>query len=82
MAFYVCQHCGEEEPLFSADETLDKTLQQLMLGSIPFDPQLSRSNDTGTPYVDKYPETHASKAFIQVANKIQDFFGEKTQRSP
>ena len=24
MASYICQHCGEEEPLFSADETLDK----------------------------------------------------------
>lgn len=74
MAFYVCQHCGEEEPLFSADETLDKTLQQLMLGSIPFDPQLSRANDTGTPYVDKYPDAPASRVLVQVGKKIQDFF--------
>ena len=74
MAFYVCQHCGEEEPLFSADETLDKTLQQLMLGSIPFDPQLSRANDNGTLYVDKYPDAPASQVLVQVGKKIQDFF--------
>ena len=74
MAFYVCQHCGEEEPLFSADETLDKTLQQLMLGSIPFDPQLSRANDNGTLYIDKYPDAPASQVLVQVGKKIQDFF--------
>ena len=74
MAFYVCQHCGEEEPLFSADETLDKTLQQLMLGSIPFDPQLSRANDNGTSYIDKYPDAPASRVLVQVGKKIQDFF--------
>lgn len=74
MAFYVCQHCGEKEPLFSADETLDKTLQQLMLGSIPFDPQLSRANDNGTPYIDKYPDAPASRVLVQVGKKIQDFF--------
>ncbi len=82
MAFYVCQHCGEEEPLFSADETPDKAFQQTVLGSIPFDPRLAHANDNGTPYVDKYPDTPASKALVQVAKKIQDFFDEKTQRSP
>ncbi len=74
MAFYVCQHCGEKEPLFSADETLDKTLQQLMLGSIPFDPQLSRANDNGTLYLGEHPDAPASKALRQVAEKIQGFF--------
>lgn len=82
MAFYVCQHCGEKEPLFSADETPDKAFQQTLLGSVPFDPRLAHANDNGTPYIDKYPDTPASKAFVQVAKKIQDFFDEKTQHSP
>ena len=74
MAFYVCQHCGEEEPLFSADETPDKAFQQPVLGSIPFDPRLARANDNGIPYVDEYSDAPASKALMQVAEKIQDFF--------
>ena len=74
MAFYVCQHCGEEEPLFSADETPDAAFQQVVLGSIPFDPRLARSSDDGTLYVDAYPDTPASKALMQVAEKIQAFF--------
>ncbi len=73
MAFYVCQHCGEKEPLFSADETPDEAFQQTLLGSIPFDPQLSRANDNGTLYIDKYPDAPASKALRQVAEKIQGF---------
>ncbi len=76
MAFYVCQHCGEEEPLFSVDETLDKPFQQSILNSIPFDPKLARCNDDGTPYINKYPDAPASQALMQVAEKIQAFFQE------
>ena len=81
MAFYVCQHCGEEEPLFSADETPGRAFQQTVLGSIPFDPRLAHSDDSGTPYLDEYPDAPASKALMQVAEKIQAFFG-KAKPSP
>ena len=74
MAFYVCQHCGEEEPLFSVDETLDKIFQESILDRIPFDPKLARCNDHGTPYIDKYPDAPTSQALMKVAEKIQDFF--------
>ncbi len=74
MAFYVCQHCGEEEPLFSAEEPLDSAFQQAILGSVPFDPRLARSSDNGTLYLNEYPNAPASKALKQVAKKIQAFF--------
>lgn len=78
MAFYVCQHCGEEEPLFSANETLDPAFQQALLGSVPFDPRLARSGDDGTLYLDEYPDTLASEVLMEVAEKVQTFF----QKSP
>jgi ATP-binding protein involved in chromosome partitioning len=74
MAFYVCQHCGEEEPLFSAGESLDNVFQQASLGSIPFDPRLARASDNGTLYLDEYPDAPASKILMQMAEKIQAFF--------
>ena len=74
MASYICRHCGEEEPLFSTDESLDTAFQQGLLGSIPFDPRLTRSGDDGTLYLGEYPDTPASKALIQVAEKVQTFF--------
>lgn len=78
MAFYVCQHCGEKEPLFSTDKTLDTAFQQGLLGSVPFDPRLARSGDSGTLYLDEYPDTLASKVLMEVAEKVQTFF----QKSP
>ena len=74
MAFYVCQHCGEEEPLFSTDKTLDTAFQQDLLGSVPFDPKLARSGDDGTLYLHEYPDAPASKALMAVAEQIQAFF--------
>ncbi|CAI8045449.1 Iron-sulfur cluster carrier protein [Geodia barretti] len=74
MAFYVCQHCGEEEPLFTAGETPDAAFQQVVLGSVPFDPRLARSSDDGTLYLDEYPDAPASKVLMEVAEKVQAFF--------
>lgn len=74
MAFYVCEHCGEAEPLFSADETPADAFQQTVLGSVPFDPRLARANDTGTPYLDTYPNAPASEALMQVAERVDAFF--------
>ncbi|MXV84176.1 Mrp/NBP35 family ATP-binding protein [Candidatus Poribacteria bacterium] len=74
MAFYVCQHCGEKEPLFSTDKTLDTAFQQDLLGSVPFDPRLARSGDDGTLYLDEYPDTLASEVLMEVAEKVQAFF--------
>ena len=74
MAFYVCQHCDEQEPLFSTDETLDTAFQKGLLGSVPFDPRLARSGDSGTLYLDEYPDTLASEVLMEVAEKVQTFF--------
>ncbi len=74
MASYICQHCGEEGPLFSTDESLDTAFQQDLLGSVPFDPRLSRSGDDGTLYLDEYSDAPTSKALLQVAEKVQAFF--------
>lgn len=74
MASYICQHCGEAEPLFSVEESLDTAFHQDLLGSIPFDPRLARSGDDGTLYLDKYPDAPASEALMKVAEKVQGFF--------
>ena len=78
MAFYVCEHCGEEEPLFSTAETLDTAFQQPLLGSVPFDPKLARAGDDGTLYLNGFPDAPASRALIAVAEKIQAFFERST----
>ncbi len=71
MTVYVCQHCGKQEPLFAPARPLG---EEGTLSQIPFDPDLSRCSDKGTPYVHQYPERPASKAFTGVAEKLQRFF--------
>lgn len=74
MSFYICQHCGEHEPLFPAEEAPDNVPQLTTLSKIPFDPKLSRCGDNGTPYVQEYPNSPTSKAIIEIAEKIQTYF--------
>lgn len=82
MAFYVCRHCGEQEPLFSPvggtsgpDSSAEETLAR-----IPFDPKLSHCSDKGTPYMHEYPDEPASRALTEVAQKIQRFFNEEIKQ--
>ena len=75
MAFHICQHCGEKEPLFSTDEPC----MEGTLGSIPFDAKLAHCSDKGTPYMREYPNTPASLALTAVAEHIQHFFQEIQQ---
>ena len=74
MAYYECQHCGELEPLFSSEDTIDSSFLLTILGKIPFDPKLSICSDNGTHFVKEYPNTPAAKELMDVAQKIQDFF--------
>jgi ATP-binding protein involved in chromosome partitioning len=82
MVSYVCQHCGEEEHLFAPEESLDDVFRQISLGNVPFDPRLARASDNGIAYLDEYPNAPVSKAFRQVAEKVQAFFEGENLHAP
>ena len=84
MAYHICQHCGEKEPLFSTElktpsvgavsNRATEPFSAATLGSIPFDAKLAYCSDKGTPYMREYPNTPASLALTGIAKKIQHFF--------
>ena len=84
MAYHICQHCGEKEPLFSTElktpsvgavaNRATEPFSADTLGSIPFDAKLAYCSDKGTPYMREYPNTPASLALTGIAKKIQHFF--------
>lgn len=78
MAYYVCHHCGESEPIFLTDDSADVVFKLTSLCNIPFDPKLSQCSDSGIPYLQKYPDNPASKAIKEAAQKIQNFFNTLT----
>jgi ATP-binding protein involved in chromosome partitioning len=40
------------------------------LGEVPIDPEIRKGGDEGSPIVISHPESPASKAFMDVADKV------------
>lgn len=74
MSYYICKHCGEQEPLYPKNETHTTNFHIANLGNIPFDPKLSLCSDSGTPIVNKHPDSPISKSITNIAKKIKQYF--------
>lgn len=84
MAGYVCLQCGVLGELFRSDnsstsfkqtgEDLAQALGIPFLGKIPFDPRISAAMDSGTPFLPEYQNSLAGQVFIEMGNKVKEFF--------
>lgn len=76
MSGFVCPHCGGKSRIFKpttgGGEKLAKDLGIKFLGSIPLDPRIGRSCDAGQCFLDNYPDSPASEAFMDVVDDIRD----------
>ena len=72
MGPFKCPHCNKEIALFSkgGGEATAKKEGLVFLGSIPFDTQVVKSGDEGTPVVLQDPDAQFSKAFETVVENI------------
>lgn len=72
MGPFKCPHCNEEIALFNkgGGEATAKKEGLTFLGSIPFDTEVVKSGDAGSPVVLENPETRFSKAFATVVENI------------
>ncbi len=68
----VCPRCGERVEIFGAGggERLAKEMKVPFLGRIPIEPEVTVSGDAGMPYIQKYPDTDAGRAFAKVIRPI------------
>jgi ATP-binding protein involved in chromosome partitioning len=77
MSGYYCRDCNAIKPLFASPEPSEATearpspLGIPCLGSIPFDPELSRLGDQGIAHAVP-PETPAGRALDRVAERLLD----------
>jgi ATP-binding protein involved in chromosome partitioning len=69
MSGYYCRECDEIKPLFVASDS--SGLQIPCLGTVPFDPELARTCDEGTPFT-ALAETPVGRALDQVAQRLLD----------
>ncbi|MBN1272689.1 MAG: Mrp/NBP35 family ATP-binding protein [Candidatus Aminicenantes bacterium] len=72
MSGMICPHCGGKIDVFKEGGG-EKAAQQLnvpFLGKIPLDPAIVTSGDEGNPFIIANPDSEASKAFMEIVEKI------------
>jgi ATP-binding protein involved in chromosome partitioning len=75
MSGFVCPECGTETHIFRSGggEKISQEFSVQFLGKIPLDPRICEASDLGHPFIKEYPESHASKAFLKIVEKITTF---------
>ena len=73
MSGLLCPHCGGQIDLFKTGggEKLAHEMNVPFLGRIPIDPQIVECGDAGSPFVHRFGESAAAKAFIGVVARIE-----------
>jgi len=77
MSILICPHCKKEIPLFNrgGGEKAAGDLRVPFLGRIPIDPEMVVDCDRGMPFVMAHPNSEATKAFKDIANRCKDYVG-------
>ncbi len=75
MSGFVCPKCGAEIDIFQTGggEKISEDLRISFLGKIPLDQRICEEADKGRAFIVKHPDSPASKAFLEIVNKIEAF---------
>ncbi|KAG7800388.1 hypothetical protein KL944_003961 [Ogataea haglerorum] len=76
MSGFVCPNCGGESKIFKpttgGGERLAKEMGLKFLGSVPLDPRIGKSCDSGESFLDLYPDSPACEAILDVVDALRD----------
>ena len=83
MSGFVCPKCGAEIDIFrtGGGEKIAKDLMTPFLGKIPIDPEICEDSDKGVPFIIEHKDSPASKAFMEIVKKIEDFLEAKKNQT-
>ncbi len=72
MSGLACPHCGGQIDLFKTGggESLAQEMGVPLLGRIPIDPQIVACGDDGVPYIHRFAESPAARAFAEIVERI------------
>jgi len=82
MSGFVCPNCGAKVDIFRSGGGM-KIAEELsipFLGSIPIDQKICEDADKGMPFIVEHANSPASKAFLEIVEKIKHFL-EREQQS-
>ncbi len=82
MSGFVCPKCGEKIDIFKAGggKKIAEDLSIPFLGRIPIDPEICEDSDKGMPFIVEHANSPATKAFMEIVKKIDEFV--KHQKEP
>lgn len=72
MSYLICPNCGSRLEIFGSGNVYKACMELNIpyLGEIPLAPEVRESGDLGRPVIIRDPDSPASKAFIEIAEKI------------
>jgi len=79
MSGFICPHCGKKSDIFESGggQKISEELNIAFLGSIPIDQEICEDADRGEPFIVEHPNSAASKSFMEIVRKIEDFLKQK-----
>ncbi|MCE4617786.1 MAG: Mrp/NBP35 family ATP-binding protein [Desulfurococcales archaeon] len=82
MTYFECPD-GTKHYIFGkgAAEELAKEFKINYLGGVPIDPRIREANDAGQVFFLEYPDSPASKAFLDIANKVIEYLKQHEETS-
>ena len=84
MSGFICPHCGKNTDVFKsgAGEAMAAEMNVPFLGKVPIDPDITRSCDSGRPFVQHYAQSNTAIAFARIAKPILEMDGVASSASP
>ncbi len=75
MSGFICPKCGARIDIFKTGggQKIAEELSIPYLGSIPIDPEICSSSDSGKPFIIEHSDSPATKAFMEIVKKIESF---------
>jgi len=75
MSGFVCPNCGATIDIFQSGggRRIADELSVPFLGSIPIDQKICEDADRGMPFIIEHADSPASKAFLEIVKKIENF---------
>jgi len=84
MSSFVCPSCNTVHDIFArgGGEKAARELDIPFLGAIPIDPRIRAGGDAGTPSVVSHPDSTASRALKEIAERLIERIAERTSGRP
>lgn len=80
MSGFVCPSCKTESQIFAPTTggaaAMGKELGIELLGKVPLDPRIGMTCDQGQSFLDEYPESPATAAYLDIVQRVREILGD------